>query len=399
MYVSMYTHVTDVFDEGADRVVANMQDMASANTVAVCIRSFGERAQYSLGHTPHNPRRKTYVDEVDVVYFKPEPRFYGKLRPSASIEFPEDVLRVLTEVKQRRPFKLTVSLSALMNRNLALEAEYSIKDIFGAPIRKCTCINHPDIREYVLGLVRNMVSEYDLDEIEFDHLRYDPVKFDCSDEFTNFLLQGCFCEHCVRKGRELGYDTEAMRQQLQELFNRREIPYDSTLFIVKEDPHECNHLFNAFMLVQHDTFRDYFRMRMDFISQFAREAHEAIKALNPVIETSAYLQMTPHAWYFGQDHTALSHIFDRIKITNYSRPLERKRYEIATARFLMTGAASMVSTHKLCPQQVFTEDEVERELTGCWEMGGLEGFSVYAYGWIPFSFMKRMGETIRKLEQ
>lgn len=398
MYVSMYTHATDVFDEGAETVVANMQEMARVKTVAVCIRSFGERAQYSLGYTPHNPRRKTFVDESDVVYFHPDPRYYGKLLPEPSREFPGDVLETLSNLKQRRSFKLAVSFSALMNRRQALEAEYSIKDVFGGPIRKCTCINHPDIREYVLGLVGNLASEYDLDEFEFDHLRYDPVKFDCSDEFTNFLLQGCFCEHCVKKGQELGHDTDNMRRELQELFNRRDIPFDSTLFMVKEDPHECSHLFNASMLVRHDSFRDYFRMRMDFISEFAREAHAALKAVNPQIETAAYLQMTPHAWYFGQDHTALSRIFDRIKITNYSRPLERKRFEIATAKFLMTGNASLVSTHKLCPQQVFTEEEIESELVGCWEMGGLEGFSVYGYGWIPFPFMKRMGETVRKLE-
>ena len=70
----------DLADEGLEQVLDNLQGMAGANSVYMCNLSEQVRP-FRGGDYPHNPVRKSYTCEDCRVYWEPDMKHYGKIKP------------------------------------------------------------------------------------------------------------------------------------------------------------------------------------------------------------------------------------------------------------------------------------------------------------------------------
>src|SRR5262245_24859141 len=91
--VSASTYPWDLHDEGVDTVLDNLQEMSNINSVYHIGLMHTERHPWPTDATfPHNPVRESYMTEDARAYWNPDPRNYGKMRPSrTNADFLKDV--------------------------------------------------------------------------------------------------------------------------------------------------------------------------------------------------------------------------------------------------------------------------------------------------------------------
>jgi len=70
----------DLADEGLAQVLNNVQEMSGVNSIYMCNLSQKTRP-FRGGEYPHNPVRKTFTCEDCRVYWPPDMKYYGKIKP------------------------------------------------------------------------------------------------------------------------------------------------------------------------------------------------------------------------------------------------------------------------------------------------------------------------------
>ncbi|PYX84322.1 MAG: hypothetical protein DMG70_06730, partial [Acidobacteria bacterium] len=87
-------------------------------------------------------------------------------------------------------------------------------DVYGR-IGQSTCLNNPDARNFLLSMVEDWFKSNDLDGLMWESERQGPLNNTLGAHFGRFdgnASINCFCSHCLRKGRELGINSDRARQ-------------------------------------------------------------------------------------------------------------------------------------------------------------------------------------------
>ena len=217
--VAASVYAWELHDEGVERVLDNLQEMAAVNSVYLIGLMHPEARPFGGDTFHHNPVRKTWQAEDARCYWHPEWRRYGRVKPRLS-EFAwlneTDWLRVLVDATRKRRLKAGVELShALIDRaRMAGElVDLAQRDVHGeiaaeAAIRwlRPPCPNHPATLEYALALAGDVTANHGVDYVQSCIMSFDPAPPERGG--------GCFCLHCQGSARSAGLDLEAVRKQL-----------------------------------------------------------------------------------------------------------------------------------------------------------------------------------------
>src|ERR1035437_10021118 len=82
--VSASLYAWDMHDEGIERILDNLQLMASVNSVYLIALMHYERRPLTSAEFPHNPMRRMFQAEDSRVYWRPEMNRYGRIKPLLS---------------------------------------------------------------------------------------------------------------------------------------------------------------------------------------------------------------------------------------------------------------------------------------------------------------------------
>jgi hypothetical protein len=201
----------EVHDEGIDLILDNMTGMAGVNSVYLIAVMHQEHRPFNGDHLPgsfyfiHNPVRTEWDAEDSRVYFNPDMKMYGKIKPLFSNYDwlnRTDWLKIVLDKAHARGLRAGVEVShtyipvEVLNRH----PEYKQRDINNQPVDR-PCTNNPDVRQYLLTLYTDLARHYDVDYIQTCMLL-----FTRSDNPQNGT---CFCDACRRKAKEMGFDMEA----------------------------------------------------------------------------------------------------------------------------------------------------------------------------------------------
>jgi hypothetical protein len=215
--VSASLYAWELHDEGIETILDNLQEMAAVNSVYLIALMHYEKRPLTSPIFPHNPVRKTWQAEDSRIYWHPDLKRYGRIRPRLSDYdwlSQTDWLKILVQAVRKRGLKTGVEIShtvldAERGKNEFLDCVQ--RDIHGAPRAIYgrgypICLNNPDARQYVLALASDLAANYDVDYLQTCMIPFMPGGPDKG---------GCFCDSCRRAAQEAGFDLGKAKAILQ----------------------------------------------------------------------------------------------------------------------------------------------------------------------------------------
>jgi hypothetical protein len=290
--VGISVYAWDLHDEGIDRVLDNLQQMAAVTNVYILGLMHPEKRPATTAVFPHNPVRQTWTAEDSRVYWHPDMSRYARIKPRLSdndwLNQTDWVEKLATAVR-KRGLSTGVEIShSIVDRQRAQGelADCAQRDIHGNISHNHfypACINHPDVRAYILALFGELADRYDVDLIMSAI-----IPFDEGGPATG----GCFCPSCHKQAQQDGFDLAAAQAAL--------------LINPAAEPHLSR----------------WQKFRFDSTARLYRSVHEAVHATrqhrsNVDLRYSLFMtRRNPADW--GVDLPSLRPSVDSIRVQEYS---------------------------------------------------------------------------------
>ena len=322
--ISGSLYAWDLADEGIERILDNLQEMTCCNSVYLIALMHHEKRPLTDYFYPHNPVRKTYCPEDSRAYFRPDPEFYGRIKPATSDrDFLKgtDWLQVLIDSARKRGMKTGVELSHTLVDSERSQTEFPDciqHDIYGNRLGKLLCFNNPDAREYVIGLFSDLTTNYDADYIQTCLIPFNSGR-SSSHEAARILgttLGGCFCQSCEKAAQDAGIDLGQIKAALLPIANSIARPN-------LEQSHE-NSLLSASntsataVLMENPELFEWLLFRRDSLVSFFKDIHDRIHAIRPTIDLRLNAYISSNQELSGLDLRALKPHLDSIRSSDYS---------------------------------------------------------------------------------
>jgi len=410
--ISASLYPWDLADEGIERILDNLQEMAGCNSVYLIALMHLEKRPLTDFFYPHNPVRKTYFVEDSRAYWRPDLRFYDKtpIKPRTSDrDFLKgtDWLSVLIDAARKRGLKTGAELSHTFvdSERASGELAHCMQhDIRGGRLGKLICFHHPDAREYAASLFVELASRYDLDYLQtcvipFSGGHSPHGSSHPAGRLIGTVLGGCFCEHCAKAAGGLGLDLEKVRSDLLPLADALKHP---TL----EQSHEIQLLLasnttQTAILLENPSLFDWLRFRRDSLTAFFRELHERVHAAKADVDLRLNAFITSDQELSGLDLRSLKPHLDSIRSSDYSEQsgdpsrLEHKRQWLLSVRRAVSDEMHFLSAIGVRPKAT---PELIRQGVVISAQCGVDGITIGHYDGAPYSHLRAIKEGMERAD-
>lgn len=150
------------------------------------------------------------------------------------------------------------------------------------------CLNNPDVRNYALARIKDIISHYpDVDTLFLDHVEF--PTYNIKDNFS------CFCKYCYEKAKEMGYNLSEIKEAVYDFYKKiknvskqmlKNIKYYKSLFDTID------------ILINNPLLFDWIKFKTDSVIEFVKEARSIIKEENKNIALGL-TGFTPSLGYLG----------------------------------------------------------------------------------------------------
>lgn len=169
MRAGLFAYAWDLADEGYDRA---LDAIAEAGFDEVNLATAYHAGKFLL---PRNPTRRVYFPEDGAVFFRPEPSRYGRLEPRVHSLVTDATSPVETLIANASGYGLAYTAWTVCLHNSWLGAQFpdvTMHTAFGDPLIHSLSPAHPDVREYLLALIDDLVSRHDVPVIQLESPGY-----------------------------------------------------------------------------------------------------------------------------------------------------------------------------------------------------------------------------------
>jgi len=213
-------------DEGTEKVLDILQERGGVNTLFLAVFTYGRGI--AGRQIPGQPLPDHGKQEYDLNFHggnfaTPHPEFYKNtvLKDTRAPDHGSlDILAEVVPAAKKRGMKVICWLEDVFRRDLPNIEKVQERDLYGRNA-ETLCVNNPDYRNFLTGLVEDYARSYDIDGIMWGSERqgalcdslgatHDTPPVDPG-EVT------CFCEFCQRKAKERGISPDRARQGFLEL--------------------------------------------------------------------------------------------------------------------------------------------------------------------------------------
>lgn len=333
----------DLADEGMEHCGQNLMSRSSVNSIyLVGIMHHEKRPLTSLFYT-HNGKRKFYAPENSRVYYRMDESNFKKtvLKPLyTEREFlkEKDWLEELTKYGRKNHLKTGAEIShTFYDTSVAREKFPDVlqKDVHGEIIDRYFCSNNQQVRDYMRAIFFDTVKNHDVDFIQTCMMLFNggtpvaaPWFFDTwmkPNDPENRLAAllgvsrgGCFCEHCAKKARALGYDWDAITRDLARLNS-----IANATATTNNDDVMDNHLLlgsnlmESGLLLEWPALFQFLEFRMKCITDLFKDLYGAVKEANPKAEFR-YNNYLHYPELAGLQYAAVRPYLDSVRDSDYS---------------------------------------------------------------------------------
>lgn len=386
--IAMQVGAVSFADEGIGQVLDQLQNLGGVNTLFLANFTYtrGTGGRQVPGYPlPDHGKQDYDLDFVGGNYAAAHPEYYRKtiFQPNdfrAKEHGDWDMMEVLPEAKRRgmKAYCWMEESSGLSQAqtipNYATVLEQDPRGIKG----NRPCFNHPDYRNWHLGLIEDYVKTYDVDGIAWCSERQGPMGNMFGGPWSSGEVT-CFCEHCRAKAKEKGIHIDRARRGYLELKD----------FVAKarRNVRPTDGYFVTFwrLLLQYPELLAWESLWHEGQRQFFREVYGTAKAINREVQVGwhvFHLNSFSPFYRATQDLAEMSYYSDFIKLVAYNN--------CVGARF----ASYMKHLHST----IFRDAQPEESLQLIYRFLGVEEGSleeVPKHGWSA-EFVRR--ETKRALE-
>lgn len=392
----------DLADEGIDAIVDKLVEHSNVNSIyLVGIMHYEKRPLTSLFYT-QNPKRKWYAPEDSRVYYRLDESSFSNtcLKPQYSDrDFLKhtDWLDELITCARHRGLKAGVEISHTFYDSAKALAEHPDvlqQNIHGAPFSNHYCCNHPDVKEYMKQLFRDTVAHHDVDFIQTCMMLFHegkPVETpwfmpDKASPNLSALLGvvtgGCFCPRCRQKALSLGYDWDAMVNELKELERiATATPYKNNDVCMELQMLLGSNLTEAGLLLEYPALAQFLKFRVHCITELMSEIYNGIKSIRPNVEFR-YNNYLPYPELAGLDFRAVAPYLDSVRDSDYTEQkpiLDDFRYKRGTLLKIRRGIGMdkpLIAAFACRPNAT---PEILKQSIGILATMGVDGFSLGHY--------------------
>ena len=225
-FVAIQIGARSFVDETVDRCLDTLREKGGVNTVMATVFTYGSGLAGRQVHGEPLPDHgvQSYDEVHGGSYTKVHPEFYSE-SPIRDIRAPElgdfDVLADVIPAAKARDMQVYALFEEAYNPRLMPNFESVCEvDVYGR-LGRDTCFNNPSARAFLTSMVSDWMTNNDLDGLMWESERQGPLNSTIGAHFGSIVARRryicCFCEHCMRKGREQGIDSERARQGYQQL--------------------------------------------------------------------------------------------------------------------------------------------------------------------------------------
>ncbi len=319
----IYAYAWDFIDEGVDNVLTRIKSLG-IDAVAMAV-------SYHAGKfiLPHNPKSRVYFPEDGTVYFKPHSEYYqGDMQPQmASILDSSDILEVVARKCNEYGIKLHAWTVCMHNTRLgSRHPEFTASNVFGDHYPYSLCPAQPEVEKYAMGMISDLVDNYNLDTIFLESLGYMGFSHGYHHEFFGVklkeidetLLSLCFCDCCIDKAKEAGIDVDHVMRLCKDhidgsINDNYEKPADTLLDLLKTSLD-----LKSYLKIRTETVTGLFKQ----VRTYADKNNVKIDCFNPVRE--AYIE--------GYDLLAIRELADHYVIPVGTQDISRIEDDINVVR-------------------------------------------------------------------
>jgi len=399
--ISGSLYAWDLADEGIERILDNLQEMTACNSTYLIALMHHEKRPLTDYFYPHNPVRKTYCPEDSRAYFRPDPKFYGRIKPLISDrDFLKgtDWLQVLIDAARQRGMKTGVELSHTLIDSERAQNEFPDcmqHDIYGNRLGKLICFNNPDAREYVIGLFSDLTTNYDVDYIQTCLIPFNSGRGSSHyvSRVLGTTLGGCFCDSCQKAANDVGIDFEKIKSALHPIA-------DSIAHPTLEQSHEMALLLASntsatAILMEVPELLQWLVFRRDSLTRFFKDIHDRIHAIKPTIDLRLNAYISSNQELSGLDLRALKPHLDSIRSSDYSEQsgdmgrLEHKRRWLMSVRRAVGEEMHFLSAIGVRPKAT---PEIIRQGVVVSAQCGVDGLTMGHYDGAPFKNLRAIKE-------
>lgn len=218
-FVAIQVGARSFVDEGVDGVLDTFQQKAGVNVVMPAVFTYGRGL--AGRQFPGQPWPDHGVQAPDEVhggsYSKVYPEFASKsviqdVRAPELGEF--DILADVIPKAKARGMQTYCLFEEAYNPKLMSGFEKIAEVDMNGRVGRSTCFNNPNARNFLVALVENWFAHNELDGMMWESERQGPFNETIGAYFGKFDGDSriyCFCEHCVKKGKDQGINVERAR--------------------------------------------------------------------------------------------------------------------------------------------------------------------------------------------
>ncbi len=226
MSATVWAYPWDLVDEGVSR--------AAGNVASLGLDGIRMASSYHSGKfiSPRSTQRRVVFPEGGVLYFRPRAERFAKqaIQPAVSemLGVSDPLADVVRECHQR---SMTATAWMVLAHNTRLAQRhpvYAVRNAFGDRYAYCLCPAQAATREYILTLIGELISFYDVDAVELESPGYLGFLHGYHHEFyapavglvEQCLLALCFCPACEKMLAADGIDPEPLKARVRAAVDR-----------------------------------------------------------------------------------------------------------------------------------------------------------------------------------
>src|SRR5437879_1310533 len=225
-FIAIQVGAVSFADEGAEKVLDILEERGRVNALMLAVFTYGRGI--AGRQIPGQPLPDHGKQEYDLNFHggnfaTPHPQYYKNtvLKDTRAPDHGDlDILSEVLPAAKKRGMKVICWLEDVFRTDLPNIGKLQERDLYGRNA-ETLCVNNPDYRNFLTGLVEDYARSYDIDGIMWGSERQGALSDGLGATHDvppiNPGKVTCFCGFCQSKAKESGINAERAKQGFLEL--------------------------------------------------------------------------------------------------------------------------------------------------------------------------------------